>query len=531
MTSPVILMLAPLLGVAFGYEPSTDAEEGYDYTVQVEQLLLEQMQNGNASDIEVNIPPEVTPIRRIRIVVGDGPLTKTLRPGATARTTFRQDLDSAATPSIDLLAQTGPAGGFGRNATGFNGAATRPATPPAITSTPNPTNTATVPAPDTNFGAPTTASAYDLRGQLDAGFQAAESGLTGTRDAIRGSLNSVGSTGQEVLDNTRRTLSDVVGPPDNRSFNAQNTPLENLAGSVQDNFNNTTNAMRDSIDRATGSDRYASRTQDNAPAGTTAGTTPPRWDGAQPSGAALPSERSVLTNTGSTAAAANSTSSETEQQYWDRLRREQQLREQQLREQQALEQQRRQQQAALAANNGGAAASQFPEQPLQSLPARQQPGVVQPMVDRSLLNTVGNPAPTQVGGPALAAPMNSRQPFSDPYNQALEPTAARDNLLTNDSLPGIGTAAPAITTAAATTQSTSRPNVDAWTTEAESKESETTETPSNSTGLPGAVWAWAIAVGLAVGNMFQWLNIVDMRNKYRVALRRNSPNFARSMAA
>lgn len=525
MSSSALLLLGPLVAVAFGYEPSEDAQEGYDYTVQVEPMLLEQMQQGAAADIEVNIPPEVTPIRRVRIVVGEGPLAKTLRPGATARTTFRQDLDGAATPGVDLLAQTGPAGGFGRSATGFNGAATRPATPPAITSNPAATNGSTLPAPGTDFSSPSSSSAYDLRGQLDAGFQAAENGLTGARDAIRGSLNNVGSTSQQMLDNTRRTVSDMVAPPASRSFNDQNTPLENFTGSVQENFNKTTNAMRDSIDRATSSDRYASRTQENtAPPGTTAAATPPQWD----TSTALPSERSVLTNPASGTAMAGGATGETEQQYWDRIHREQQQRDQLAREQEF-----REQQAALAAQtqSGAAAASQFPQQPLQSLPPRQQPGVVQSVGDRSLLNTASNPEPTPVGGPALAAPSNGQLPFSQPYNQGLEPTVARDNLLTGDSLPGIETAAPAITTTAATTQSTSRPNVDAWTTEADAPATNASASSSDTGGLPGAVWAWAIAVGLAVGNMFQWLNIVDMRNKYRVALRRNSPNFARSMAA
>ena len=43
--------------------------------------------------------------------------------------------------------------------------------------------------------------------------------------------------------------------------------------------------------------------------------------------------------------------------------------------------------------------------------------------------------------------------------------------------------------------------------------------------------AWIVAAGAVAGNLFQWGSIVALRNKYRVALRRNSPGFGRSMAA
>lgn len=543
MTSPALLILVPLLGVSFGYEPSTDAEEGYDYTVQVEPELLEQLRKGRADTIEANIPPEVTPIRRIRVVVGTDELPKKLRPGTSARATYRQDLDPASQPGIDLLAQTGPAGGFGRSATGFNGAATRGTTPPPSSTAGNPAST--VPSIGTNYNAQppaSTGSAYDMRGQLEAGFQAAEDGLANTRDTVRSGVNNIGSTGQQFLDNTRQTLADVVAPPENRSHNPQNTPLENVGTRLQNEFQNTADAVRDAYGRtstnardAFGGDRY------NLPADSlNAGSQPPpQWSTNNLGGDPLrTAERSVLINSGGSdnLNATNNSQSESEQQFWLRQRELQAATEQAARERAQREQQLAAAtgQSATSSGNGG---PQFPMQPLpnRELPARDlpnrefsnrdQPNVVTQMVDRSTLSRGDNRQSSLDNTPGISATGSSGPLFADPY--ARNPGTGLGDSAT-DLFPTIGQAPAASNTA--TAQSVSRPDVGGWAPEVSNNANEP-QPETAGTGLPAAVWAWAIALGLGVANLFQWLNIVDMRNKYRVALRRNSPNFARSMAA
>lgn len=534
MTSPALLMLVPLLGVSFGYEPSTDAEEGYDYTVQVEPELLEQLRKGHADTIEANIPPEVTPIRRIRIVVGAGELPKKLRPGTSARATYRQDLDPASQPSVDLLAQTGPAGGFGRSATGFNGTATRGTTPQS-TNTP-----ATVPAIGTQYNTQppaTTNNAYDMRGQLDAGFQAAENTLTNTRDAMRSGVNNIGSTGQQFIDNTRQTLADVMAPPENRSHNPQNTPLENVGNRLQNEFQNTTDAMRDAYDRtatnardAFSSDRY------NLPADSFNATSPntPQWSTNNLGGDPLrTAERSVLINSGgaNNNASSPNSQSESQQEFWLRQRELQAAAEQAARERAQREQQLASATAQTAPSNGNGG-PQFPMEPVPSRDVANidfsnpaQPNVVTQMVDRSARNSADNRQALPDNTPGITAIGNSVPSAGDPF--ARNPGVGLGDSAT-DLFPTLGQASAANNLAAS--QTVSRPDIGFGATEGSNSTGDK-QPEAAGAGLPGAVWAWAIALGLGVANLFQWLNIVDMRNKYRVALRRNSPNFARSMAA
>ena len=156
MSSPATLFLLPLFAVTFGYEPSPDADTGYDYIVQVEPELVERMHAGDLPAIEANVPPEVTPIRRIRLVIGTDDLPRDLRmthvstaeSGPVTRTANRENLDGA------LLAQTGPAGGFGRSSTGFSG---QGRTTPAISNQP---------------AAPAVGnSPVDIRRQVESGFE------------------------------------------------------------------------------------------------------------------------------------------------------------------------------------------------------------------------------------------------------------------------------------------------------------------------------------------------------------------------
>ncbi|QDU57261.1 hypothetical protein [Aeoliella mucimassa] len=515
MTAPVLMLLAPLLSVTFGYEPSSDAEVGYDYIVQVEPAMVEQMQRGNADTIEVNIPAEVNPIRRIRVVVGTEQLPKKLRPGAAFHTTFRPDLDSA---SIGLLAQTGPAGGYGRNADGFNGATTR-------STTTNTAETAPFSIPPINTNPNTTTNNYsqDLRNSLESGFQAAETGLNNTTNAVRGTLNNVGSAGQGVVDNVRTTVSDVIAPPDTRTYNPQNTPLENTSNRLQQEFRSTTDAMRNSIDRAM---------QGNTQQPTNA-TANPNMANVDMSNL-RPGETSLLNgvNPNANMGAANTAAptSQAQAQYLTNQLIENQNELNRLRNQ--LQQSEQARRAAEASSSATLTPTNFP---MQNVPDRTASNAVTPLGDRSYLTGNGN----GIGNGNTSANTQLTNTANTNNNQA---NAAADN--TNAPNAGNSTEnsnfkLPPIEPAGTTT--VNRVDADGadrgydWAPNGgnstvdnnDSSDEETTQT----SGVPGAAIAWAFAIGLGVVNMFQWLNLVDMRNKYRVALRRNSPNFSRSMAA
>ncbi|WP_425399595.1 hypothetical protein [Aeoliella sp.] len=527
MTSPALLLLVPLLGVSFGYEPSSDAEVGYDYTVQVEPELLEQMKEGNAQVIESNIPPEVSPIRRIRVVVGTEPLAKKLRPGAVSRTTFRPEVEDAGSPSIDLLAQTGPAGGFGRNATGFNGSVTRGASQPnpAVTSAP-----VTVPPANPNpanryeanqytggsYTAPPTTPTVtrsampDAQSQLDAGFEAAQNGFDNTRNAVRNTLNEMGATSERVINDTRQAMGDLIAPPDTRSASPERFVAPTTAN-AQDQFRNTTDAMRSSIDQATAANRGMVDRYGNPISGIAGSTPAPGWTTDSAGNPLQVADRSVMVSRGNNSATTTNRMTETQDEYWARMRQEQRQRELQAQSALAAEQQR------TAAMEGPG----FPEKrQMEALPeipsgttTERPTDLVRSMVPHGGTAEAHGPEPT--AAPAITAASNRESSFNAPFENSRE--AAGNTAATDNSSP--------------TRQIAEHPNYDFDSNTQRAGVGDAAVEVAKSTGVPAAVWAWAIAIASALVNAFQWINMVDLRNKYRVALRRSSPNFARSMAA
>jgi hypothetical protein len=77
MDAATLLLAVVIAGVNFGWQPTSDGSAGYEYVVQVEPELVDVMQRGESVPIESNIPPDVTPIRKVRIVVGRGDLPRT----------------------------------------------------------------------------------------------------------------------------------------------------------------------------------------------------------------------------------------------------------------------------------------------------------------------------------------------------------------------------------------------------------------------------------------------------------------------
>lgn len=534
MTTHAAVLLAALWSVTFGYEPSSDADEGYDYIVQVEPELLEAMERGDTSAIEANLPAEVTPVRRIRIVVGNDELPRKLRQPvarATPRVANRPDIDGGAV--APLFAQTGPAGGYGRSATGFNNAPAGGAVTPSITA-----NTSTTAAPATTVPAPqyrpfsysTPTPTTNTPPSTGVGVPAVGDRLEQARDVLRETTNNIGQAGQQVIDNTRRTVSDVIAPPDNSGFNPQANPLNNVADRLQNEVRNTSDAVRDSWERANNN---------------LANNTPPAV-GAPPAGNANAQVRPFdtwgnPTNSAAGVPATNTTSAPNYRN--DRYAQEQSV----LAGNQGNQPGNTQQQAPLLEppstnnahpNNTQPANSSQPSRNVVELDAwaqranGQQPGAT----------NNGNVAVDLNRGFQSASQGNNVYPGSgDSWRNNSTPV---NTTSTNSQWPVVTAAPPAANTGSlsvppAATSPTGVPEDSAQTAINNFGNAGNAQTgqnlgqqPAQQTAHPGLyVLAWAIAIGSVGANLFQWGSIVDLRNKYRVALRRNSPGFGRSMAA
>jgi hypothetical protein len=64
------LLLVSAVGVAFGWQPMPDGSQRYEYIVQLEPELAQTLAEGRSIPIVSDVPPEVQPIGRIRVVVG-----------------------------------------------------------------------------------------------------------------------------------------------------------------------------------------------------------------------------------------------------------------------------------------------------------------------------------------------------------------------------------------------------------------------------------------------------------------------------
>lgn len=76
MDAATLFLAVVIGGVNFGWQSAGDGTTGYEYIVQVEPELVDAMQRGESIPIESNIPSEVSPIRKVRVVVGRGELPR-----------------------------------------------------------------------------------------------------------------------------------------------------------------------------------------------------------------------------------------------------------------------------------------------------------------------------------------------------------------------------------------------------------------------------------------------------------------------
>lgn len=551
MITHASVLAAAIMSVTFGYEPSQDADRGYDYIVQVEPELLDDMKKGLAEDIEVNIPQEVSPVRRIRIVVGSDELPRKLRPPQT-RSTMRPDIEAGAGGA--LLAQTGP--GFGRGAAGFN-----PGPSGGDSTTARPTTTpATVPSLDTRYqvtptnqfqpnqqptpytaGTSPTLQARQPEPPLGAVGESANR----LRETVRDTVNTLGQGGQQVLDQGRTTLGNLVSPPDNRNYNPQASPLVNLAESARSELRHTGEAVRDTWARSTTTD------QNSASFATTMQT--PQY---QP-----PSTTGQYDNWGAPTGLSNGATTQqptTNQAQPTQYPQDPQQQYRYAQEQSVLNQHNP------AQNPSASAAAPILSPPLvdqwgnpqapSGTPSSVATGLDQgfDQYNRATSTNTRPTVPVYDSNTALPSgsswrdtstvqPSSSQQPGSnvatwDLDNNSSRPASRESDFpqpTTQPTTPVLSSNPPA-NSGVNTTPSNTFENFGSLggNTQQASISAPPTQSSSASSSNTGLnALAWAIAIGSFGANLFQWVNIVDLRNKYRVALRRTSPSFGRNAAA
>ncbi len=70
MDGTALILLVSGVGVGFGWQPMPDGSQGYEYVVQVEPEVASRLADGHSIPIVAEIPKEVQPIGRIRVVIG-----------------------------------------------------------------------------------------------------------------------------------------------------------------------------------------------------------------------------------------------------------------------------------------------------------------------------------------------------------------------------------------------------------------------------------------------------------------------------
>ncbi len=70
MGSAVLIFWASVVGVVYGWQPMPDGSQSYEYIVQLDPELVTNLATGRSIPVTADIPPELGPIGRIRIVVG-----------------------------------------------------------------------------------------------------------------------------------------------------------------------------------------------------------------------------------------------------------------------------------------------------------------------------------------------------------------------------------------------------------------------------------------------------------------------------
>ncbi len=76
MQSAILFFIASSVGVTVGWQPMPDGSPRYEYVVQLDRELLATLKQGESIPISSEVPDDVRPIARVRIVVGDETLPR-----------------------------------------------------------------------------------------------------------------------------------------------------------------------------------------------------------------------------------------------------------------------------------------------------------------------------------------------------------------------------------------------------------------------------------------------------------------------
>ncbi|NOY40715.1 MAG: hypothetical protein GXP26_02605 [Planctomycetes bacterium] len=101
MESATLLLLASGMGVMFGWQPMPDGSPRYEYIVQIEPELLATFEEGQSIPISSEVPDDIRPIGRIRVVVGRNSL-----PRQKLTTALKPLAETEGKKSLDGVVQT-----------------------------------------------------------------------------------------------------------------------------------------------------------------------------------------------------------------------------------------------------------------------------------------------------------------------------------------------------------------------------------------------------------------------------------------
>jgi hypothetical protein len=109
MDAAALVLLVAGIGVDFGWQPMPDGTPRYEYVVQVEPEMVTALASGQSIPLVSDVPDDVRPIGRIRVVVGHG-----APPRQRLVTRLKPVGDSApgANRGVELAQYTGAAGAF-----------------------------------------------------------------------------------------------------------------------------------------------------------------------------------------------------------------------------------------------------------------------------------------------------------------------------------------------------------------------------------------------------------------------------------
>jgi hypothetical protein len=194
MDAASALLVLIAAGVNFGWQQAENAADGYEYIVQVEPELLDTLRRGESVPIESNVPPEVGPIRKVRIVVGSGDLPRDTF-NAVQRTayfagqgTWTPDRNTA--PPASAPATTSTYDRYGQ---------LPPASPTGVLPPPSVIDRAQAAATETGTA---------LRDGVEAGFQAANQQFSRAGDQV---IDATRNAGQEFGQQLQSFANDPVG--------------------------------------------------------------------------------------------------------------------------------------------------------------------------------------------------------------------------------------------------------------------------------------------------------------------------------